>query len=287
MAEEKEDKREHAHDDSSEASKPKLKRLQLKKWLLPALGAVLAVVFAAGGYVYAVSPNPIRNPKMDHSHFRMQVVVDGQDVDTSDPAFQTPYTKGQCTADLATEPFHFHDDQGQFVHIHWAGMTGGLVLKNYGWNFVGGKDNILGYRTDELPRVKSVPIHGNALPYVAQNDTFWVYAGDENGYQKKSFEDFKAQPLEQFFGNESNFPKQTRADSIMAWLFPKASAHGSEHHHEAVLTVGDEAEAERLTRINNLLGNVIVFVQDSEPSEEQIRARFGNLAPLSDSTCGG
>ena len=166
-------------------------------------------------------------------------------------------------------------------------MDGSLLLKNYGWNSIGGESDVLGYRTDDLPKLKAVPIHGKALPDVPEGATFWVYTGDENGYQKKPFDDFKAQGFEQFFGKDSNFPKSSRASGgIMGWLFPSASAHGSENH-DAVLSVGDEHEEDRLTRINNLLGNVVIFVQKSEPSDEQIKARFADLEPLSDSTCGG
>ena len=43
---------------------------------------------------------------------------------------------------------------------------------------------------------------------------------------------------------------------------------------------------EELTRINNVIGNVVIFAQEKEPTKEQIKARFDNLVPLHDSTCG-
>ena len=48
----------------------------------------------------------------------------------------------------------------------------------------------------------------------------------------------------------------------------------------------DKSEDE-LKRINNLIGNVVIFAQDTEPTSEQITERFSNLVPLHDSTCGG
>jgi hypothetical protein len=42
-----------------------------------------------------------------------------------------------------------------------------------------------------------------------------------------------------------------------------------------------------LTEINNLIGNVVIFVQPTEPSDVQIKARFNNLEPLGLSACGG
>jgi hypothetical protein len=32
---------------------------------------------------------------------------------------------------------------------------------------------------------------------------------------------------------------------------------------------------------------VVIFAQNDEPTDEQIRERFNNLVPLHDSTCGG
>lgn len=265
---------------------PHGKRKRWSQILTLAAAAVLVALVAATGYIYAVSPGPIRQPAMEHYHFRLQVVVNGQPVDFGGQPFQTAYDKGQCSADLSEQPIHFHDQKDQFVHIHWQGMTGGLVLKNYGWNFVGGAGNKLGYRLDGLPRLKSVPIHGQNLPALAGNETFWVYTGDGQGYQKRLFDDFKKQNLEDFFGKASNFRTAAAPAGLVDRLFPKAYAHGGEAHSHAS-GAETETDEERLTRINNLLGNVVIFVQPSEPSDPHIKARFADLEPLSDSTCGG
>ena len=53
------------------------------------------------------------------------------------------------------------------------------------------------------------------------------------------------------------------------------------------LVRGEETEEEKLTRINNMIGNVVIFVQKDKPTDQQIKERFNDLEPLSDSTCGG
>ena len=269
-----------------EEHKPESKTKQplFRRWFVVVPAMVLVVIGLAIGYVYAVSPGPIRKPQMEHFHFRLQVLVDGKAVDFSSPLFQNVYAKGQCTGDLTEQPIHFHDGKDQFVHIHWAGMTGGMVLKNYGWNFIGGRDGLLGYRIDDMPHLKAVPIHDNALPDVPNGANFWVYSGDEQGYQKRTLDDFKKQDLEKFFGKQSSFKTFATSNSLLGLLFPKAYAHGSQVNGD---TSVDETEAERLTRINNLLGNVVIFVQKDQPTDAQIKARFASLEPLSDSTCGG
>lgn len=257
---------------------------------------VIAVILLLGmlqlsftGYLIAVTPAAIRNPKFEHYHFRMQIVVDGVSQNFNAEKYQVEYSKDLCTIDLAAEPMHFHDQKDQITHIHWDGMTGGLVMKYYGWNLLGGDDSILGYRLDKGILPRGVKIHGRALPRVASGTAYYIYTGDENNYTQRSFTDWKNQNLEDFFGVSSNLP----ANTTMSWptrlkqaVFPKVAAHdtgdGSGHGHQT-----SETQEQKLLRINNLLGNVVVFAQKNPPSEAQIKARFNNLEPLTESSCGG
>ena len=246
-----------------------------------AVAAVLAVALS-GAYVFATSPGPILNPKVEHAHARVQLSVDGQSVDFSKKKFQETYDKGICSAELPDSPIHFHDNIDQFLHLHWKDMTGGVFLKNYGWNMIGGQDDRLGYRFDELPNVKPVNIYGNVLPERNKDTKLWVYTGDESGYKERSSDDFLKQEFETFFGKKSTINNEDV--SVLDWLFPTAYAHGSDHSSEDSSV---EKTEEELQRINNLLGNVVIFAQNDEPSAQQIKDKFDNLEPLTDSTCGG
>lgn len=237
-------------------------RALIQKIGIVLLSGLLFVAAVMGTYVVTVSPSAIRNPEIEHHHFRMQIVVDGENVDFSEQKFQVSYEPDQCSGELTAEPIHFHDNQDQFVHIHWANITGGLVLKNYGWNYVGGVNDLLGYRFDDFGKIQAVPIHGDVIPKPNESARMFVYIGDASGYTQKDFQDFTQDDLETFFGVESNFPAQDPGHS-------------------------DETAAEALVRINNLLGNVVIFAQEQEPTQEQIAERFNNLVPLTDSTCGG
>jgi len=265
--------------------KHKPKSTLLKKWFV-VLPLIVVIIFAmVASFVYAVSPAVIREPLMEHYHFRMQIVVNGKAENFAEKKYQTGYSKDQCNASLPEQPIHFHDNKDQFVHIHWEGMTGGMVLKYYGWNYIGGLHSALGYKLDDLTDIQKVTTHGDYLPDIPKHSKSYVYIGDEKGYQKKSFKDFVSKDLEDFFGKTSNLPahelnKQQR--SLLDTLFPKAYAHNGEDHSTAV-----ETDQERLTRINNLIGNVVIFVQKDEPTDAQIKTRFTMLEPLSDSTCGG
>ena len=248
--------------------------------MMPVLGA---------GYIYAASPDVVRNPKLEHYHFRMQILVNGKAEDFSSKAYQTGYAKDQCNASLPEQPIHFHDNKDQFTHIHWEGMTGGMVMKYYGWNYIGGMKNALGYKLDDLQDIQKVTTHGNYLPTKPEASQLYVYIGNEAGYKERTFDDWKSQDLEKFFGVTSNSPAHDinqGKTSLINKVFPKAYAHnGEEDGNDG--EPGEETEEEELTRINNLLGNVVIFAQKDKPTDQQIKDRFNDLEPLSDSTCGG
>lgn len=271
----------------------------LKYFFIFLLVSVTSLVFYVG-YVYAVSPTVIRNPKLEHYHFRMQILVNGKAENFSEDRYQQDYSKDQCNANLTEQPIHFHDNKNQFTHIHWEGMTGGMVMKYYGWNFIGGIKNALGYKLDNLGDIQKVNTHGNFLPEIPEGSNFYIYIGDESQYLEKSFEDWKNQDLEKFFDKTSNFPahEQNKQSRIINTLFPKVYSHGTADDAD-----GDDGDSppnvipspapppefgpEQLLRINNLIGNVVIFVQKDKPTDQQITERFNSLIPSSESTCGG
>lgn len=279
--------------DESEIKQPSPKaKSHFSKRLTITVGLVLAlllVLLSYASYIYAASPVVIRDPKLEHYHFRMQILVNGKAKNFNTKSYQTGYAKDQCNADLPEQPIHFHDGKDQFTHIHWEGITGGMVMKYYGWNYIGGLPNALGYRLDKLSDPQKVPIHGNELPAAPKDATFYVYSGDEKSFKARSFDDWKNQDLEKFFGVTSNFPahKINTGESVnlLNKLFPKAYAHGTANDTDG--DDGTETEQEKLTRINNLVGNVVIFAQKDKPTDQQVKDRFSNLLPLDDSTCGG
>ncbi len=251
------------------------------------LVGIIVLAGSYAGYLYAVSPKVIRNPKLEHYHFRMQVLVNGRAEDFSSQKYQRGYAKDNCNALLPEQPIHFHDDKDQFTHIHWEGMTGGMVMKYYGWNYIGGMNNALGYKLDNLSDPQKVTIHGDYLPDVPKDANFYIYTGDENSYKERSFDDWKDLDLEEFFGKTSNFPahKLNEQTSFIDKIFSKTYAHGTADDADG--PDGTETQEEKRTRLNNLLGNAVIFVQNEKPSSQQIQDRFNMLEPLSESTCGG
>lgn len=312
----------HAEDhtdtaDQQDIPKRKWRGKELVRVVVISLACLIILAGAVTGYVYASSPVTVRQPLLEHYHFRMQILVNGKAENFANAKYQTGYSKDNCNVALPAMPIHFHDSKDQFVHIHWEGTTGGQVLKYYGWNFVGGMHDLLGYRFDQLPNITKVPIHGEILPTIPNDATFYIYTGDSKGYKEKKFDDFTHQDLEKFFGVTSNFPahklnEQKRHTSFLNVIEPSAHAApdnmggmsmdsamsndtGAPINDNSLLhtdtstthSTGAIHSQEELKRINNLLGNVVIFVQKDKPSDQQIKDRFNHLEPLSDSVCGG
>ena len=258
--------------------------------ILAIIGLVILIPLMAAGIVYASSPQTIRNPKLEHYHFRMQIVVDGKKEDFSEDKYQQDYAKDQCNASLPEQPIHFHDKKDQFTHIHWEGMTGGMVLKYYGWNYIGGLNNALGYKLDDLKDIQKVNTHGNFLPARPTGSKIYVFTGNEKEFNERNPDDFVKQDLEQFFGVTSNAPSHEINEqnnvSILNKFLPRAASHGGADDGSDG-EPGEESTQEKLTRINNLIGNVVIFAQKDRPTDDQIKDRFSNLEPLTASTCGG
>ncbi|GAC1369297.1 MAG: hypothetical protein NVSMB39_1000 [Candidatus Saccharimonadales bacterium] len=230
--------------------------------------SILGLTVLAGGALavaYFTSHQSIRRPAHDHFHFRLQMIVDSKPVNFADSKFQTEFNKDICTADITKQPVHFHDQLDQFVHIHWEGITGGLLLKDYGWNLIGGADSTLGYRFDQLPKVTAVPVHGQDLPKAAAGDKYFIYTGDDSGYKQRDWNDFLHSSLRDFFAGKKT--------ALLNGIVPAAYAAG--------------ADEETLTKLNDVVGSAVIFVQKDAPTNAQIKDRFAHLVPLPASVCGG
>jgi hypothetical protein len=245
------------------------------RWVLGALGIIGLLTAAWCTYAYFTTPAAIRQPAHAHYHFRMQIVVDGTQVNFADTKYQTGSNKDICSAALTAQPVHFHDGLDQFVHIHWGRTTGGLVLKNYGWNYLGTTNRTLGYRFDQLPKLVRVPIHGSDLPKPPTGARYYVYVSSVKApadYWEQSWDDFLRLDLKDFFS-----AKPQSKHSWLGRLVPAVSARAGE----------DQGRAQELAKLNDVLGNIVIFAQKNPPTAAQIKDRFAHLVPLPESSCGG
>jgi hypothetical protein len=247
----------------AEITEPTKKTSSKKLELVLGVLIGLILVLGLGGYAleYGLSPASIREPKHIHFHFRMILLNSGKAVEFGQAAFQTDFNKDVCSAALTKQPIHFHDNLSQYGHIHWAGMSGGLILKNYGWNLIGGIPSTLGYRFDEGILPVRVPIHGNALPTRPAGAQYYIYSGTATSHTKRRSTDFLNQPLDTFLRSS-----------------PVIDAN------EGISTMQMDSKA---VATNDVVGNVVIFVQKDAPTSAQITTEFNNFMPLPDSPCEG
>lgn len=263
------------------------KPLKIQTIVISSLLVIASIIFIAisGLYianVYTLTPSHIRKPVVDHYHLRMQLFVDGEYIDFSADKFQEPYEAGQCDESLPISPIHFHDNKDQYIHIHWDGITGGEVLKNYGINRIDGLEQGLGYRTDLGIIPQKVKIHGNII-----NDTkktIFIYQVEESGeIRLRNTQEFLNQDLETFFGIKSSISKQREEAELLSFLpnfTPTVFAHDGGPKSSS------KSEAE-LKKLNDVLGDLIVFIQDEEPTQDDVLKHVDNFVELDESTCGG
>ena len=275
----------------------------MKKWLVVFVLFILILIAIPSSYYFylvSVSKPNITNPLPDHYHFRIQIFVDGKAVNFATEKFQTPYSSGLCKNGLTNEPIHFHDNQDQLAHIHWTAITGGQFLKYYGWNYIGGEADSLGYKINNFwkvqPDVTRVPIHGNVLPSVSKDETLWIYSGDSSSFVERSWNDWVMKDINDFFGKKSVL--RTEREKTTLLNLQKAYAHNGEDDGDGDPnatrstnpidpTTGKPFTDLELNEINELVGNVVIFAQSQKPTFDQVKVKFNNLVPLKASVCGG
>jgi len=302
------------------------------KFIVFPVAFLITVLLVGFSVLYFLTPSNFSSPKLDHSHFRLQYIFQGEAENFGSPRYQVDYVKDVCSSGLTESPIHFHDDKDQIVHLHWQKVSGGQILKFYGLNKIGGIDNLMGWKLDDLWKGKltAIPIHSKSLPQPRSQDKFWIYTGEKDKFEKRDFNDFINKDIESFLGTNSKIRTQfeevereekNKKQTFNPFIIP-VLAHGDGDGHDdtpeqiqeknkklaeaekqktesrnnfedIILQKQDpnlqkpEPSEEELKDINNLLGNVIIFVQPDEPTTEQVQNRFNKLEPLSKSVCGG
>jgi hypothetical protein len=237
--------------------------IRLLRLVTGVLVFVFVITLAAISFMYFTTPPALRRPTTEHFHFRMDLVIAGKSVNFADDKYQTDYMTDSCSALLTKQPVHFHDHTNQFVHIHWASITGGEVLKDYGWNLIGGFSNTLGLRFDRGNIFRRTPIHGDDLPALPEGAKEYIYVGDATNYTERTWSSFVEQPLPVFF---------------------RAPLDGHSNETEVTATSTDE---QKLVQLNHVIGSTVIFVQSGRPTDAQIKDHFTHLEPLPLTQCAG
>lgn len=284
-----------------------MKHIKLIKNILVSL-LILGLFVAA---VAITNPDNIAYPAYEHLHFRMSYSYRGVEENFSESKYQEPYSKDTCTDTITKTPVHFHDDKNHTVHVHWRGLTGGQVLKYYGVNKIDWLSNYMGIKARNEKKQVSlslIPVHTDSLPKPSSSDKIFIFTGNSDKFELRKEEDFYNQELETFFNKRSSvretLEKEEKQTSLIPKMIPnflnlktfslKAYAHSENKDKEEINTKSEQAQdspapksQDELKKISNTIGDVVIFVQPERPQDSDVEKKFKNLAPLSDSTCGG
>jgi hypothetical protein len=303
-------------------SKPNsgLKKILISRGFIVLISIFLFIIVPILLAVFVFNPSVIRSPKVAHHHFRMQLYIDDAYVNFSESQFQESYDLGQCDGSLTNTPIHFHDKKDQFVHIHWKNITGGQVLKYYGLNRIDIIDDYMGITfKDGWNKPQLLKIHGKAIPQTSKN--LYVYQVKDGEAILREKDDFLFDDLESFFGVKSSLTEaQEEEENSFFEIRGLAHREGGDKieveikseqttQTEAKITsiidsegnttiiedsqnpdqssVSIQKTQEELKKLNDVIGDVIVFVQDSEPTKGQVESKLDDFVTLESSTCGG
>ncbi len=220
--------------------------------------------------------------------------------------------------DNKTDYVHTHWSRmtgGQFLKFYGKNVVGGLD------GYMGFKLDELPKITPVPIHSNSLPKPRNNDKYYIYTG---VESGDKWQITKRDWNNFVNQDLETFFGVESQVRKDeerygSKKSNLSIFGNITTQAHVGEEHktldeakkHEMEIKEKEIAQVknnsiinnsinsissnsqqninsnEELKLINNLLGDVVIFVQQDEPTVQQVEARFKNMIKLDKSACGG
>ena len=119
-----------------------------------------------------------------------------------------------------------------------------------------------------------------------------IQAQAHNGEEHKTLDEATKHAMEtkerELTSERNNQPISATTQSSSSNVSPISSQNSlSKIEIENKTKLKSETSLEELKSINNFLGDVVIFVQQSEPTNEQVQTRFQSMIKLEKSVCGG
>lgn len=257
--------------------------------------ALVAIVLPLAA-LWRNTPAAILRPRADHYHFRWLLAVEGELVDFSTGNFQMPTGGDTCSAALATEPFHFHDGVGQWVHVHWADLTGESLLKYYGWDFGGELPGLLGMRIDLLEQFQWPVVATSAAQLPQPRPTvnnLYIYIVPFGGRAERVLTNqFRLSELADTFAgvaSSQGLPTAGAEREQLPGFLKTVRAHTNTVNQtkSLPLSAARSRDLPQLPAGFETPGDILMFVQPDEPSAAQIQQQLQKVVAIPDSGCSG
>jgi hypothetical protein len=220
-----------------------------------------------------ISRPHFNSPQFTNYHLRLQLIYSGELTPFAKQTIQEINEFKVCDLSLLTKPVYQNTFNSQLFRVNWEGITGGEILKYYGLNLVGGPNDILGYRLKGFSIPQAIQTKNKINTKPAKQQKTFVYQNRQDGYAKIDPLDFLYKDIELVL-KKSNIRLQREESQPAGVLGVKAFAQD-----EKPIVQQQEFES-KLSLDYDLIGNVVVFVADLEPTEDVIIDRFNNFIPL-------
>jgi uncharacterized protein YneF (UPF0154 family) len=235
---------------------------------------ILSILFGVAGFSFVTyfSRPYFNNPVFTNYHLRLQLINNGQIVSISGQNDERTNEFKVCDLTLLNRPIYQNSFNSELFQVSWEGITGGEILKYYGLNLVGGFDDVLGYRVKKNFGVEAIkPFQGNGIS-VSKKSKVFAYFKRQDGYEKLDQLDFLFKDIE-LAVKKSNI-RLEREHAKTPGLF------GIRVFAEEKPKIEQQEFESKLSLDYDLIGNIVVFFEESEPTEDRIIDRFNNFIPL-------
>ncbi len=215
-------------------------------------------------------------PQYEYAHIRLRVFVEGTEIDVGNNPNGTRLFQGACSAVLQKEPLATILKDPHSIRLMWKGVK----LQDV-FTYLGLRDtDFFGYVFSPSFGVKKIPLEAKSIIVAPEATPRFLFIRTGEGYIEREISDWFGKSIEDVFGRSS----QIR----LSWYTPNiASAHEEEGEintssTDPLVILQEQEEARRL---NNVLGEGVLFIQHSRPENDQIQRAFDTFPLLSGSLC--
>lgn len=252
----------------------------MKRWLVIGLTTLVGFAILASVFVFIFHLR-LFIPRYEYAHIRMRLFVQGTEVDVQDLFSEYTLYRGACSGDVQRAPMSSVKKDPHSVRLMWKGLTGQDLF-----TFLGiaahhqPVPKSLGYALGApFPTSVPIPAHTQTLPEATNTNTF-IFVRSGEGFIERPLSWWLKNSLEKNMGRNSQIK--------LTWSTDIASAHEEETEINTSSTdpfvLAQEQEEARM--LNNILGDVVIFLDEPErPSDKEIENIFSTFPLITGGLC--
>ena len=248
------------------------------KLIYKLLLTILVLVIISTSTLFLITPKHLKNPSLDHQHLRLKLLVNGKRIDFGSQEYQKEFDKSICDNKLSSEPFHFHDNLDQYLHLHWKGLTGGDMLTYLNINNkLRANLRTLAFRFDYFPQLQRIRTLEPKLD-IEKGSSIQIYF---RGYQQEQISKIN---IDMF---KSTAITDLNKKVYSAYNKNEANNTNVAYAHEGEDDSDNQAVDSEKQKIESLLGDFVIVINKEEIKDNELKQLFTDWIDIPESVCGG